>query len=114
MLGHIQSKVAPCDSCLAEYGLFTNIFFSPDSIEMQMKNFFRKALSTVLANIRIGSMDNLDELEVCALVKLSFHIVLLYISLSFLIPIYLITHNLPRFLSRSCHVRHISWMTVNT
>ncbi|XP_063946819.1 uncharacterized protein LOC135151692 [Daucus carota subsp. sativus] len=38
--------------------------YEVDSIEMQMKNFFRKALSTVLANIRIGSMDNLDELEI--------------------------------------------------
>ncbi|KAK1396958.1 Inter-alpha-trypsin inhibitor heavy chain [Heracleum sosnowskyi] len=39
--------------------------YDVDSIEIQMKSFFRKALSTtVLANIRIGNVDSLDELEV--------------------------------------------------
>ena len=35
-----------------------------DSIEVRMKAFFDKASSTVLANITIGNMDNIDDLEV--------------------------------------------------
>lgn len=35
-----------------------------DSIEVRMKAFFDRASSTVLANIVIDAMDNMDEIEV--------------------------------------------------
>ncbi|XP_057468021.1 uncharacterized protein LOC130757278 isoform X1 [Actinidia eriantha] len=38
--------------------------YDADSIEVRMKAFFDKASSTVLANIAIGNMDNIDDLEV--------------------------------------------------
>lgn len=38
--------------------------YDADSIEVRMKSFFSRASSTILANISIDSLDNLDDLEV--------------------------------------------------
>ena len=36
----------------------------PDSVETRMRNLFSRGLSTVLANITIDTLDDLDDVEV--------------------------------------------------
>ena len=45
------------------------VFFGvfSDSIEVRMKGFFNRAFSTIVENITIDGLENLDDLEVCFL-----------------------------------------------